>query len=199
MDEKTLIDNVLDGDQEAFAELVKQYEDKVYSLCYRMCSDREEARDLAQEAFVKAWRGLAQYKADAAFSTWLYRLTSNVCIDYLRKRKKHTLLFLQREEEQTPDIPDPAPSPEARFLEKQKQEAVRDAMGQLEEEFRIVLTLRAMEDHNYDEIARILNIKVGTVKSRISRGREKLRKILLANGNDFLFRTVKEHGEEDAL
>ena len=199
MDEKTLIENVLDGDQKAFEELVMRYEDKVYSLCYRMCNDREEARDLAQEAFVKAWRGLAQYKADAAFSTWLYRLTSNVCIDYLRKKKKRTLLFLCGEEEQTPDIPDPAPTPEAHFLAKQKQEAVRQAMDQLEEEFRIVLTLRAMEEHNYDEIARILNIKVGTVKSRISRGREKLRKILLANGNDFLFRTVKEHGEEDAL
>lgn len=199
-DEKKIIAEVLDGNDEAFAQLVQAYEDKVYALCLRMCSDREDAKDLAQEAFLKAWRGLRFYKQEAAFSTWLYRLTSNVCIDYLRQKKRRSAVsFVTADEEnEQPDIPDPTPTPEQQIIDAQTKEQVADAMAQLEEEFRLVLTLRVVEELSYDEIAEIMDLKVGTVKSRLARAREKLRKILQENGNGITKRIVKHHREGNA-
>ena len=200
-DEAKLIKQVVDGDNEAFALLVKAYEDKVYNLCLRMCGDREEARDLAQEAFIKAWRGLRFYKHEAAFSTWLYRLTGNVCIDYLRRKKRRAAVSLTSsdEEETQLEIPDPTPTPEEQTLDLSTRQAVSDAMEKLEEDFRMVLTLRVVEERSYDEIAEIMDLKVGTVKSRLARAREKLKKILLQSGNELFEQNVKHHREEDAL
>ncbi len=200
IDEKKLIAEVLGGDHEAFAQLVEAYEDKVYNLCLRMCSDREDAKDLAQEAFLKAWRGLRFYKQEAAFSTWLYRLTSNVCIDYLRQKKRRSVVsFVTADEEGIQlDIPDPTPTPEQQVMDEQTKARVANAMSQLEEEFRLVLTLRVVEELSYDEIAEIMDLKVGTVKSRLARAREKLRKILLENGNSLGDGIVKHGREEDA-
>lgn len=199
IDETKLIDQVLQGDNDAFAQLVEAYQDRVHGLCLRMVSDREDAQDLAQEAFVKAWRGLKFYKHEAAFSTWLYRLTSNVCIDFLRQKKRRSALSLtSAEEEEQIDIPDPSPQPEELVMQQQRKEAVAEAMSQLEDEFRLVLTLRVVQERSYEEIAEIMDLKVGTVKSRLARAREKLRKILMKNGNDFSGVIVKEHGEGDA-
>lgn len=199
IDERKLIQQVLDGNHEAFAQLVEAYEDKVYNLCLRMCADREDARDLAQEAFVKAWRGLRFYKQEAAFSTWLYRLTSNVCIDFLRQKKRRAAISLTTadDEELQIDIPDPAPTPEQQAINQQTKASVSSAMAQLDEEFRLVLTLRVVEERSYDEIAEIMDLKVGTVKSRLARAREKLKKILLENGNDFFEGNVKHSREGD--
>lgn len=200
-DEAKLIKQILAGDHDAFARIVNTYEDRVYRLCLRMCGDSEDARDLAQEAFVKAWRGLQFYKQEATFSTWLYRLTSNVCIDFLRQKKRRAAVSLTVSDDEAPqlDIPDPTPTPEEQAMDRSARQAVSDAMMQLEEDFRLVLTLRVVEERSYDEIAEIMDLKVGTVKSRLARAREKLRKILLQSGNDFFDRNVKEDRKEDAL
>lgn len=200
MDEKKLIARILKGDHDAFAQIVTAYEDKVYHLCFRMCGDRDQAQDLAQEAFIKAWRGLAFYKHEASFSTWLYRLTSNVCIDHLRRQKRRTAVSLTADDEENTqlDVPDLAPTPEEKVLESQLHQAVSDAMGRLPEDFRLVLTLRVVEERSYDEIAEIMDLKPGTVKSRLARAREKLRKILLESGNDCVPSSVKSDREEDA-
>ncbi|MBP3633017.1 MAG: sigma-70 family RNA polymerase sigma factor [Oscillospiraceae bacterium] len=200
INEKSIIDQVLQGNDEAFAELVKAYEDKVYNLCLRMCSDREDARDLAQEAFVKAWRGLRFYKQESAFSTWLFRLTTNVCIDYLRQKKRRSAVSLTTDDELLQlDVPDPSPTPEEQVQQTMARQTVASAMEQLEEEFRTVLTLRVVEELSYEEIAEILDLKVGTVKSRLARAREKIKKILLKSGNDLFDHSVKKNREEDAL
>ena len=200
IDEKKLISRILKGDHDAFAQIVTAYEDKVYHLCFRMCGDREEAKDMAQEAFIKAWRGLAFYKHEAAFSTWLYRLTSNVCIDHLRRQKRRAAssLTVDDEEHTQIDIQDPAPTPEQQVMEDDLRETVCRAMGKLPEDFRLVLTLRVVEERSYDEIAEIMDLKPGTVKSRLARAREKLRKILLESGNDSFLSSVKPDREEDA-
>jgi len=185
-EEKILIQRVLDGDHEAFAGLVTIHEKQVYNLCLRMTGDPEDAMDLSQEAFLKAWRGLRFYKFESAFSTWLYRLTSNVCIDHLRRQKRRPSVSLTvGDEEEELDVPDTEPLPEEQVLQNEKQSAVAAAMNQLEEEFRLILTLRVVEERSYEEIADILDLKVGTVKSRIARARIKLKKILLQNGNNF--------------
>ena len=185
-EEKALIQRVLDGDHEAFAGLVTIHEKQVYNLCLRMTGDPEDAMDLSQEAFLKAWRGLRFYKFESAFSTWLYRLTSNVCIDHLRRQKRRPAVSLTvGDEEEELDVPDTEPLPEEQVLQNETQSAVAAAMNQLEEEFRLILTLRVVEERSYEEIAGILDLKVGTVKSRIARARMKLKKILLQNGNNF--------------
>lgn len=194
-DEKNMILRVLDGDQDAFERLVKTYETQVYNLCLRMVGNQEDAKDLAQEAFLKAWRGLQFYKFESAFSTWLYRLTSNVCIDFLRRQKRRPVvsLTMQEDEEQAVEleIPDSAPQPEEQILYREQKTAIAAAMNQLEEEFRLVLTLRVIEDLPYEEIAEIMNLKIGTVKSRLARARMKL-KSLLESGNILEKETSKD-------
>lgn len=196
MDERQVIQRVLDGDHEAFAELVTAYEKPVYNLCLRMSGNPEDARDLSQEAFVKAWRGLRFYQFEAAFSTWLYRLTSNVCIDFLRKKKRtpQTALSLQNEdgEDMEPEVEDSLPGPEEQLLHKERQSHIAWAMGQLEPEFRQVLTLRVLQELPYEQIAEIMELKVGTVKSRLARARWKLKKILLESGNNFGFASSEQ-------
>lgn len=196
MDERQVIRRVLDGDQEAFAELVTAYEKQVYNLCLRMCGNPEDARDLSQEAFVKAWRGLQFYQFEAAFSTWIYRLTSNVCIDFLRRKKREpqTMPPLQNEngEDVEPEVADSHPDPEEQLLHRERQSQIAWAMGQLEPEFRQALTLRVIQELSYEQIAEIMELKAGTVKSRIARARWKLKKILLESGNNFGWASSEE-------
>lgn len=191
-DEKILIGRVLEGDHEAFAELVKRHETQVYNLCLRMSGNSEDARDLSQEAFLKAWRGLRFYQFESAFSTWLYRLTSNVCIDFLRSRKRRPSVSLTVDEEEPVEmeVEDSSPTPEEQVLHREQQYAVAKAMEQLEDEFRQVLTLRVIHDLPYEEIAEIMDLKVGTVKSRLARARMKLKK-LLEDGNILETQTSK--------
>ena len=187
-DDKTLIQQVLEGNQDAFALLVERYQKQVYNLCLRMMNHPTDAEDLAQEAFVKAWRGLRFYKFESSFSTWLYRLTTNVCIDHLRQQKRKNAASLTVSEEDDGrelEVPDVAPGPEEQAIQAENRQAVADAMVLLEEEYRLALTLRVVDELSYEQISEVLDIKVGTVKSRIARARERLRKILLQNGNNF--------------
>jgi RNA polymerase sigma-70 factor (ECF subfamily) len=187
-DEKKLVRLAAQGSQEAFGQLVSTYEKQVYNLALRMVGNREDAADLTQEAFLRVWRGLDNYKADAAFSTWLYRLTSNVCIDFLRREKRRktvSLTFLDEDHDEAVElsIPDPAAGPEQLAIETESRETMAAAMDALDVEFRQILTMRVINGLSYDEIADALELKPGTVKSRLSRAREKLRKQVLKTGN----------------
>lgn len=187
--EMAMIRRVQAGDQDAFAKLLEAYEKSVYNLCLRMTGNREDAADLTQEAFLKVWRGAAQYQFESSFSTWLYRLTSNVCIDFLRSKKRRQTVSLTVEEEQDGaqelEIADSAPLPEERVLHAEMKREIEAAMGELEEDFRLILTLRLVEELSYEQIADAMDLKVGTVKSRLARARIKLKNILAKNGNFF--------------
>ena len=187
MDEKAIIEKVLAGDSNAFGELVEAYQDKVYNLALQMCGNADDAFDLSQEAFFRAWRGLSGFQFESAFSTWLFRLTSNVCLDWLRAKKRRptvSLTTLDDEGEETQlDVPDPGKSPEELLLAAEDRSALTKALNELPVEYRQILTLRAIDDLSYTEIAEVLHLREGTVKSRISRARLALRKKLLQNGN----------------
>ena len=187
MDEKAIIEKVLAGDSNAFGELVEAYQDKVYNLALRMCGNADDAFDLSQEAFFRAWRGLSGFQFESAFSTWLFRLSSNVCLDWLRAKQRRptvSLTTLDDEGEETQlDVPDPGKSPEELLLAAEDRSALTKALNELPVEYRQILTLRAIDDLSYTEIAEVLHLREGTVKSRISRARLALRKKLLQNGN----------------
>ena len=185
--EQELIVRVKQGDIQAFEPLIEAYEKQIYHLCLRMTGNPEDARDLTQESFLKAWQKLGQYHVESAFSTWLYRLSSNLCIDFLRQQKRRTVFSLTTEEDtgEELEVASVDPTPEEIVLQMDDRRAVADAMKELDEDHRLILTLRVVEDMPYEQIAQVLGVKEGTVKSRLARARTKLRRILLQNGNYF--------------
>lgn len=179
MEEKDLICRAARGDAEAFRQLVEAYQTPAYRLAARMCGP-DSAEDVTQEAFLAAWRALPDFRGDCRFSTWLYRLVSNAAIDCLRREKKH------RDTGDVDDLelPDGGPSPQEQAERSDTRDAVRRALDRLSPEHRQVLLLRFMQELDYGEIARALNVSEGTVKSRINRAKSKLREVLAA-GNFF--------------
>ena len=171
------------GDEDAVAELVRLHEKKVYNLTLRMCGSPEDAADAAQEAFLAAWRGLPRFRGEAGFSTWLYRLASNAAIDCLRRTKRQRGEVSLDSETLGMDAADGAPSPQARAEGAELRAAVAEGLAQLSEDHRQALVLREMQELSYEEIAAVLEVDLGTVKSRLSRARGALRKILMKNGN----------------
>ena len=189
MSEEQLIRRAQQGDNGAFEELLLLHQKKVYNLCLRMSANPDDALDLSQEAFLRAWRSLGQYQFEASFSTWLFRLTSNVCIDFLRRKKRRqetslTENYDDRDEGAELSIPDVNPLPEQQAITNETKIELARAMGQLAPDHREILQLRVVEDLSYEQISDILGIRVGTVKSRLARARLSLRNILKA-GNYF--------------
>ncbi len=196
MDEKKWLKQAADGDPKAFEQLVVKYQTPIYNFCLRIVGNSEDAADMTQETFLKVWRSLDSFHGESAFSTWLFRLASNTCLDYLRSLKRKPVLPLTVAdadgEEQTMDVADEAPSPEDSLIIKEERSALQEAMGSLDAEQRQILTLRVVNDLSYTEIAQVLNLKEGTVKSRLARAREHLRKKLEKIGNKSGFETSKK-------
>ena len=178
--EQEVIRRAQRGDGEAFRQLVEAYQAPVYRLALRMCGgDAALAEDAAQEAFLAAWRGLPRFRGDSRLSTWLYRLTTNAGIDWLRREKR----YRSTDDVTELELPDDAPSPQEQAEQSETQSAVRRALSRLSEEHRQVLLLRYMQELDYGEIAAALDVSEGTVKSRINRAKGRLRELLAPGGN----------------
>ena len=162
---------------EQFEYLAGENERQVYAVCYHMMGNREDARDCAQETMLRAFRAFDSFRRDSMFSTWITRIAMNVCTDELRKRRPVISLDQAREEKGL-DIPDEAPTAYARLEEKERLRLLREAMNQLPEDARQMIVLRDMRGMSYDDIAEVMDVPLGTVKSRVSRAREKLSAIL---------------------
>lgn len=188
-----------EGDQEAFAELVRLYEKRVLALTQRMCQNPEDAAEAAQEAFLAAWQGLKSFRGDSSFSTWLYRLASNACVDLLRREGKRRAAVSLDDEELNLDIPASVPSPQEEAERRELRERIEEGLRALPLDYRASLVLREIQQLRYDEISQALGLDIGTVKSRISRGRKKLRVFLLASGNFSPPPPSKETGREGRL
>lgn len=188
MEDKEVIERVLGGDNDAFGLLVEKYQTKVYNLALRMSGSEDDAFDLSQEAFLRAWRNLGSFQFESSFSTWLFRLSSNICLDYLRAKKRRaavSLTVVSDEDEETQlDLPDAGPTPEEAALAAEDRRILMQAINSLPADQRQIITLRAINDLSYSQIAEILQIQEGTVKSRLSRARTALRNKLLQNGNN---------------
>lgn len=184
MSESEYIKRCQEGDSEAFGELVTLYENKILNYCYRMLGNRTDAEDATQEVFVKLYRFIGSFTGQSAFSTWLYKIASNVCLDYLRKNKKHTsdIVSLHQQnaegEEFLLNIEDKGLTPYESAQMSEAQRALALALEQLSEDQRKVVVLRDVEGLSYEEIGEVMGIAEGTVKSRINRARLALKKLL---------------------
>lgn len=189
MPDRELVEKAKAGDQSAFEQLVLDNQNKVFSLALRLVNDREEAADLAQEAFVKAWQGLASFQGESSFATWVYRLTTNVCIDHLRRQKRREgvepAVSLDDENSGWAEPAGRDSDPQQVLEQSERGQALARGLAKLPDWQRRVLVLRELSGLSYQEIAQALELDIGTVKSRISRARLSLRKILLEDGNFF--------------
>ena len=186
-EEEILIAKVQTGDSASFEKLVLENQTKVYNLALRMVGNQEDAYDMSQEAFIKAYNSIALFRGESRFSVWLYRLTTNVCLDFLRSqgRKRHDSLTYMNEEDDDKEleIPDDRFSPETLAEKKELREAVNRGLMTLPKDYRAILLLREIDGLSYEEIAEALSLEEGTVKSRIFRARKRLCAILTADGN----------------
>ncbi len=186
------------GDQDAFEQLVRAYEKRVFALTLRMCGNPEDAAEAAQEAFLAVWQGLKFFRGESSFSTWLYRLASNACVDLLRREGRHRAAAGPSldDEELRLETVDPAPTPQEAAERAELRRQIENGLRALPAEYRQVLILREMHQLSYEEIGQTLSLDPGTVKSRISRGRKRLQKFLMESGNFSGRPPSKEPGEE---
>lgn len=184
-EEKILIERILAGETDLFEPLVKTYELGVYNLALRMLKNEQDALDASQEAFLRAWRSLASFRGDSKFSVWLYRLTSNICLDMLRRSGRLREDSLTDEQGAETDLPDERGDPQRALEQKELSAAVLEGLEALPPAFRQALVLRDINGLSYDEIAQVTGLEAGTVKSRIFRARRKLADRLRSPGNFF--------------
>ena len=185
--ELTVIRRVQHGDVDAFGLLVTAYEKNVYNVALQMLGNREDAQDIAQEAFLKAYNSLSSFRGDSKFSSWLYRIVSNLCLDFKRRQGRRPSSSLTVEDDDGEnvqlDIADESQSPETLLERKLTREAVRRGLAELPDEQRQILLLREIQGLSYEEIGEAMGLEAGTVKSRIFRARKKLCAFLIADGN----------------
>lgn len=189
MDEKTIVFKAANGDHAAFEQIVSLYEKKIYNMALRYCNNSDDAMDISQEVFLRIYRFLPKFNGESQFSTWVYRITMNVCHDIAGKKSGITEVSFDAksddDEEYTVEVSDERFSPENELEKKELREIIKKGIAALDEAYRDAVIMRDINGLAYEDIADILQIGVGTVKSRIARGREKLRKFLCQHGNFF--------------
>ena len=186
-EEQALIARILGGDTQAFEEIVLEHQKNVYNLALKMTGNVDDAFDVSQDTFLRAYNALSSFRGDSRLSVWLYRLTSNICIDLLRKKKRRGEVSLSvrndQNEEDEIEIPDDRYAPETALERKELRRSLREGLASLPENYRQILTLREISGLSYEEIAQVLELEPGTVKSRLFRARKQLCTFLSDNGN----------------
>ena len=185
INEKKLIARATSGDPAAFNSLMQQHEGRMYAVALRMCANREDAQDCLQEAMLRIYRAISGFKGESSFATWVYHITMNTCLDELRKRKNRQSTSLDNLLDMGWLPTDETNVPEKHAIRNESRRALQSAIANLPEDMRSAIVLRDIEGLSYDEIAQALGINIGTIKSRISRGREKLREKLKENSELF--------------
>ena len=176
--DEVLVRKTKNGDLDAFDELVRRYEGKIYGLAYRFMGNHADAGDLAQDTFIRAYQALAGFREEASFSTWLYRIAANICRDELRKRQRRRSVSMDEMIENSPaNVPtaDCSYSPEEAVQRLEVQRQVQLCLNELSDAHRLILIMREIQGLSYEEIADALQCSMGTVKSRISRARSALK------------------------
>jgi len=185
-EELKVIQKVLSGDRNAFEEIVLANQKNVYNLALKMTKNEEDALDISQEAFLKAYRQLGGFRGDSKFSVWLYRLTYNLCVDFLRKKPRAGVVSLTYQDDNDDshdlEIPDVRNLPEDNMLRRETRQSIADSINELGPRHREILVMREITGMSYGDIAQTLNVSEGTVKSRLARARISLANILAEKG-----------------
>jgi len=187
--EISLIRESKNGNSSSFEELVSPHYKKAFNTAYRILGNLEDANDVAQDAIIKVFKSIGSFKENSSFSTWVYKIVVNTCIDFKRKNNKQEVIYLDKQIGEKNgglvlEIPDKAGTPESLFEENEVKHIIHDAINELNFEQRKIIVLRDVKGFSYKEIAEILDCSEGTVKSRISRSRNNLRKVLVSKLNE---------------
>lgn len=184
--QRELLQRAQQGDPEAFESLLHPHLQKMYNLALRLLSNEDDAQECCQEALVRAWRKLPSFRGSASFATWLRRIVTNTCLDRLRQRKRENVVSLDHAlvaedgDDWVPELPDTQnPLPDEAVFHQERNAAIRAAIARLPDEYRVALVLCELEHYSYVEAARLLGIPMGTLKSRINRARQLLRRLLV--------------------
>ena len=199
MTEAELIRQSCAGSMDAFEQLILQYEKRVYTIAYKYMGNHDDASDMAQEALIKAYQSIGSFRGEAAFGTWLGKITANRCLDELRKRKNLQTTSLEDtleldEGSVKKELESPTATPEEHAVQQETAAYMQKLIGELKEEYRTAIVLREMDGYSYEDIADTLACSVGTVKSRISRARQYLRERILA---DRMIERMEERSRTD--
>ena len=177
-----IIQKILNGEKDAFSQIVNKYRHALYGVVFKMINNKDEADDIVQETFIKAFSSIKTFDTKYSFATWLFKIATNNCIDHLRKRKIYSISInstvSDEEGENDIGLPDLTYEADRNIIEEQKKKLIEDAINSLPEKYAVVVRMRHQEDKTYEEVAKELNIPVGTVKAHIFRGREMLNKYL---------------------
>ena len=178
-----LLKKARNGDVEAFEKLIEGCQKKVFNIALRMLGNYDDASELSQEVFIKIFKSLGNFKEHSSFYTWVYRITSNACLDEIRKRNNCKVISLDEpvnlnDNDVKPQVEDHRPTPDMEAEKKEMKKIINDAIKSLPEEHRIVIILRDIQGFSYEEISKIVSCPEGTVKSRINRARQSLKEIL---------------------
>jgi RNA polymerase sigma-70 factor, ECF subfamily len=182
--DELLVERAKRGDVAAFEQLISQYERKVYTIAYRLTGNYEDASDVAQEAFIRAYSSIPEFRGDSSFATWLFRIVNNACLDELRKRKRQWVTSLDErlelgdgEVDRQVAVANAEEGPEQVLERIELQRTVQESIKSLDEEYRVVILMRDIQGYSYNEIAASLGINLGTVKSRLNRARQALKEM----------------------
>lgn len=175
-EDTALVESVRKGDMQAFASLIAKYQDRVFNMVYRMSRSREDAEELTQEAFLTALKKMSQFRGHSGFYTWIFRIAANLVISYSRRSGRIRFQSLSSSEEFTETLAGKSNGdPQAIVVAAERQARVMEALEELDEEMRLVVILRDIEDMDYNMISEVLEVPMGTVKSRLHRGRCELK------------------------
>ncbi len=185
-EDSILIERIKQGDLSAFDELIARYEKQVYSFAYRMAQNYDDANDIASEAFIKVFQAINKFRGDSNFSTWVFRIVTNTYLDKKKRSKAHLNVAIDEyvelnESSVAKQFEDPAPDPLEMMEESERKDIILDAINQLPDYQRIIIDLFHLQGLSYEEIAEVVSLPIGTVKSRLNRARLVLRDILERN------------------
>lgn len=202
LSDQDLIAKSCSGDLDAFEALVKKYQQKVYTIAYRLLGNHADANDIAQEAFIKIYRSLPKFRGDSSFQTWLYHIVTNTCRDQLRKKRLKLLdlhdNFDEVESKSLDTTGTGENDPETALIQKENQSDIQQCLNALSLEHRMVLILREIQGFSYEEIAKHLDCNLGTVKSKLSRARSAFKDLFLTRQNQTP-KEIRKKGKEGEI
>jgi RNA polymerase sigma-70 factor (ECF subfamily) len=183
--DEELVEKVKKGDADVYEKIIQKYQSKVFGLIYNMTKNQNEIEDLAQEVFIKIYKNLGKFKGESSLYTWIYKITVNLCLDEMKKRKN--VIYLDEkievdDGEVNRELPSEDKSQEELYEEKELQEKLHNCINKLPEKQRVMIVLRDIKGFSYEEISKITDVKLGTVKSQINRARLKLKELLDEEG-----------------